>query len=226
MSKHVLITGSTGNLGSVVTEKMVAAGHSVTAIYEPNKTAGNVAGANYFPLNLLDDHDVTRFVDHLADRNEKINIAILLVGGFAMGNIASTTNVDLLAMYKLNFLTAFNVAKPLFNLMQKNGGGRIILTGAKPAIEGGGSEMMAYTLSKSLIFQFAKLLNEAGEKHNIVTSVIVPSIIDTPANREAMKDADYSKWVTPEAIAANILHLISDEGTVLRQPVIKLYNHA
>jgi len=86
--------------------------------------------------------------------------------------------------------------------------------------------MVAYSLAKSLIFRLADLMNEEAKGHNVVTSVVVPSTIDTPQNRKSMPDADPSKWVKAEAIA-NVIHFYcTEEAAVLREPVIKVYNNA
>ena len=85
---------------------------------------------------------------------------------------------------------------------------------------------LAYGLAKSLIFRLAELMNEEAKGHDVVTSVIVPSTIDTPANRASMPDADFSKWVTPEAIADVIYFYCSDAGAALREPVIKVYGNS
>jgi NAD(P)-dependent dehydrogenase (short-subunit alcohol dehydrogenase family) len=85
---------------------------------------------------------------------------------------------------------------------------------------------VAYGLSKSLIFRLAELLNAEAKSADIVTSVIVPSTIDTPENRAAMPDADFSTWVQPTMIAETIAYYASENARHLREPVIKVYNKA
>ena len=86
--------------------------------------------------------------------------------------------------------------------------------------------MVAYGLAKSLIFRLAELMNAEAKGTNVVTSVIVPSTIDTPQNRKSMPDADPTKWVKPEAIADVIYFYCTDAAAVLREPVIKVYNNS
>lgn len=86
--------------------------------------------------------------------------------------------------------------------------------------------MVAYALSKGLLFHLAELINEHGRKKNITATVIVPSTIDTLANRKAMPEADTTKWIKPEAIAESIAFLLTDPGMTLREGVLKLYNQA
>ena len=74
-----------------------------------------------------------------------------------------------------------------------------------------------------MLFKLAELLNAAGNTANIVTTVIVPGTIDTPANREAMPKADFSKWVAPEEIARTVAFYCRDENRSLREPVLKFF---
>jgi NAD(P)-dependent dehydrogenase (short-subunit alcohol dehydrogenase family) len=105
--------------------------------------------------------------------------------------------------------------------------GRLVFIGARPALKASqGKGLIAYALSKSLLFKVAELLNEEGKNKNVVASVVVPSTIDTPANRASMPDADPNNWVKPEEIA-DVLELIcSDKGNVLREPVYKVYGNS
>jgi NAD(P)-dependent dehydrogenase (short-subunit alcohol dehydrogenase family) len=81
-------------------------------------------------------------------------------------------------------------------------------------------------LAKSLIFRLAELMNDEAKGKNVVTSVVVPSTIDTPQNRKAMPDADFANWVKPDDIANVIYHHCTDEAAALRETVIKVYNNS
>jgi NAD(P)-dependent dehydrogenase (short-subunit alcohol dehydrogenase family) len=106
-------------------------------------------------------------------------------------------------------------------------GGRIVLVGARPALQPrDGASNVAYGLSKSLVLRLAEILNAEGADHNVVTSVIIPSTIDTPDNRAAMPKADFTKWVRPEDIAATIAFILSQPAQMLREPVFKVYGDA
>ena len=129
--------------------------------------------------------------------------------------------------YRLNFETAYNVARPVFVQMMKQGAGRIFLVGSRPGLDmSNANGMVAYGLGKSLIFRLAELMNAEAKGTNVVTSVIVPSTIDTPQNRQSMPDADFTKWVTPESIAAIIFFHTTVAAAALRDPVVKMYNKA
>ena len=144
-----------------------------------------------------------------------------------MGGIDSTDSAALKKMFSLNFETAFYTARPLFNHMMGTGYGRIVFVGARPALKAAqGKGMLAYALSKSLLFKLAELLNEEAKGKNVVISVIVPSTIDTPDNRESMPNSNPDNWVKAEQIADLLEVICSDKGSPLRETVLKIYNNA
>lgn len=224
MSRTIFITGASGNLGKATVEKFTSKGDRVIATVSPGKNLGfQVSGdLQTVEADLTDESSVNNVIQTVIAKNKTIDAAILLVGGFAMGGINETDGAALKKMFSLNFETAYFCARPLFNQMQKQNGGRIVLIGSRPAlIASAGKGVLAYALSKSLLFKLAEMLNAEGAANNVITSVVVPSTIDTPQNREAMPNADFSKWVTPEAIAEVIDFAVSNP--TLREPVLKVY---
>src|SRR5204863_927639 len=134
---------------------------------------------------------------------------------------------DILKQYKLNFETAYDVARPVFVQMMKQNSGRIFIIGSKPGLEAkNGKGMIAYGLAKSLIFRLAELMNDEARGKNVVTSVVVPSTIDTETNRKAIPAANFGDWVKAEQIADVIHYYSTDTASALREPVIKVYNNA
>jgi len=225
--KTAIVTGASGNLGQAVIKKLLAANYYVTGTIIPNDSVViDIRGRNFETaiVDLMQEELAQQFVNLMVAKHTTIDVAILTVGGFAMGNIISTSTADIANQYKLNFETAYNVARPVYTQMMKQGNGRIFLIGSRPGSDMKNSKgMVAYGLGKSLIFGLAELMNEEAKGTNVVTSVVVPSTIDTPQNRKSMPTADFSKWVTPEAIADVIYFYCSNEGAVLREPVIKVY---
>ena len=225
--KTAIVTGASGNLGQAVIKKLLAEDYYVTGTIIPNDSVTiNGKGKNFETavVDLMQDDLAGQFVDMMVAKHGAVDVAILTVGGFAMGNIINTSTADIAKQYKLNFETTYNVARPVFAQMMKQGHGRIFLIGSKPGSDMNNSKgMVAYGLCKSLIFRLAELMNVEAKGVNVVTSVVVPSTIDTPQNRESMPKADYSKWVTPEAIADVIYFHCSKEGAILREPLIKVY---
>jgi len=178
-------------------------------------------------VDLMNEEDSAKFVNEVTSKYGSVDAAVLTVGGFAMGSVAETKTSDIAKQYKLNFETAYNVARPVFVQMMKQNSGRIFIIGSKPGMSSVNSKgMVAYGLAKSLIFRLAELMNAEAKGTNVVTSVIVPSTIDTPQNRKSIPDADPAKWVKPEAIADVIYFYCTDGAAVLREPVIKVYNNS
>ena len=227
--KTVIITGASGNMGQAVVKKFLAEGFRVISTIVPNDPTGiDIKGKDFETaiVDLMDEKATQQFVEFSTAKHGSIDAAVLTVGGFAMGKIAETKTADITKQYKLNFETAYNTARPIFLQMMQQGSGRIFLIGSKPGLNMKNSKgTVGYGLAKSLIFRLAELMNEEAKGTNVVTSVIVPSTIDTPQNRLSMPDADFNKWVKPEAIADVIYFYCTDEATVLREPIIKIYNN-
>ena len=228
--KTIIVTGASGNIGQAVVKKFMAEGYMVVSTLAPNDPTGiAIQGKNLETamVDLAKEEEARQFVEFAAAKHGNIDAAVLTVGGFAMGKIADTKTADVLKQYQLNFETAYNVARPVFLQMMLQGYGRIFLTGSRPGHDMKNSNgMVAYGLSKSLLFRLAELMNEEAKATNIVTSVVVPSTIDTPQNRKSMSDADFSKWVKPEAIASAIYFHCTEEAASLREPVLKIYGNS
>jgi NAD(P)-dependent dehydrogenase (short-subunit alcohol dehydrogenase family) len=228
--KTAIVTGASGNMGQAVVKKFIDEGYNVIGTIIPNDPVPLDFPGDKFEkviVDLMSEDDSSKFVNTIISKYGSVDAAVLTVGGFAMGSVAETKTSDVAKQYKLNFETAYNVARPVFAQMQKQSSGRIFIIGSKPGLSSVNSKgMIAYGLAKSLIFRLAELMNAEARGTNVVTSVIVPSTIDTPQNRKAMPDSDPGKWVKPEAIADVIYFYCTDQASVLREPVIKVYNNA
>ncbi|KAA9039100.1 SDR family NAD(P)-dependent oxidoreductase [Ginsengibacter hankyongi] len=228
--KTIMITGATGNMGQAVVKKFVQEGYFVIGTVIPNDTTPINFPADKFEkvvVDLGDEEASGKFIDTVISKYKSVDAAVLTVGGFAMGSIVDTKTSDIEKQYKLNFETAYNVARPVFIQMLKQNSGRIFIIGSKPGLDArNGKGMVAYGLAKSLIFRLAELMNAEAKGKNVVTSVVVPSTIDTPPNRKAMPEAHFDNWVKPEAIADVIYWHCTDEAAALREPVLKVYNNA
>ncbi len=228
--KTIIITGANGNLGSVVTKAFLDEGYRVIA------TVASVAMKQDMPshvnlevhvVNLTNEAETLAFLDTAISKHEKIDAALLLVGGFAMGSIETTTIADIHQQLTLNFDTAYNVVRPLFKHMLLHEHGKIVFIGAKPALEAvAGKPLIAYGLSKSLLFKLAEYLNEEAKGKGVVITVIVPGTLDTALNRKNMPDVNPENWVKPSALAEILKFAVSDTASVIREPVIKVYNNA
>lgn len=229
MSQNIIISGASGGLGKDVVKKLSSLGNHLFVTYGA-KNAGlfdNDPNVNTTVVDLTDEQAALSFVNKTVAQAKSIQAGVFLVGGYAPGDLRHTDDQLLQKMFDLNFFTAFHLVKPLMDHFEGNGGGQFIFVGAKPALEAEqGKDNFAYALSKSLIFKMAEFINAAGKSKNITATVIVPSTIDTPANREAMPDADFTKWVAPADIAEGISFVLSEAGKKLREPVLKIYNQA
>ena len=228
--KSIIVTGASGNLGQAVVKKFLSDDFHVTGTIIPNDPVPlDITSPNFEKVivDLGSESDADGFVRDVVSKREGIDAAVLTVGGFAMGNISETKASDINKQYKLNFETAYHVARPVFAEMMKKGQGRIFLIGSRPGSNMSNSKgMVAYGLAKSLIFRLAELMNDEAKGKNVVVSVLVPSTIDTPQNRKSMPDATFEKWVTPESIADLIHFYCSPQASIVREPVIKVYNNS
>ena len=228
--KTAIVTGASGNLGQAVVSKFISEGYKVIGTVIPNDPVTmNFPGENFekVVVDLMNEDGSVKFIRSVIDKYKSIDAAVLTVGGFAMGKIADTSTADILKQYILNFETAYNIARSVFVQMMKQNNGRIFMIGSRPGLDARNSKgMVAYGLGKSLIFRLAEMMNLEAKDHNVVTTVVVPSTIDTPQNRKAMPDADPANWVKPEAIAGIIYFYCNAEAAALKEPVIKVYGNA
>lgn len=237
---HVVITGAGGNLGREVVRYFLEQGFRVTATVRDAAEASGLrreleSRGSYeskedllevTELELTDEEAVRGFAGGTG-RRQPVDAVFMLAGGFAMGGVKNTDLEAIRKQLSVNFETAYPLARAFFGHMKERGRGRLVFVGTRPALEpAAGKDMVAYALAKSLLFRLSEMLNEAARGTDVVSSVIVPSTIDTPANRQSMPDADFDKWVKPAQIAA-LLHMVcSDTGAPLRETVLKIYHRA
>ncbi len=227
MNQSVLITGASGNLGYAVCKKFLEEGHHVTAI------VGSIDHINFMShknllihaVDLSNETEAENSLKNIISKHGSYSFAVLTVGGFGMGGLKDTSLTDIREMIQLNFETAYATSRLLLlHFIEKGIRGRMILIGARPGLDLGLAEdLVAYGLSKSLVLGLAEIINATGRGSGIDAAVIVPSIIDTPSNRKAIPDADFSKWVRPEQLAENIYFLSTTAGREQRKVVFKVY---
>ena len=227
--KTAIVTGASGNLGSAVVKKFIKEGFFVagTAFHKHTSPDGFSDSYENTIVNLEDENESEKFVEKIINQQATIDVAVLTAGGFEMGSVAATKSSDIEKQYKLNFQTVYNIARPVFSQMLKQGHGRIFFIGSKAGLSAEfGKGVVAYGLTKSLLFRLAELMNDEAKGKNVVISVVVPSTIDTPQNREGMPHAHFENWVKAESIANIIYWHCTEEASAIRQPVIKIYNNA
>jgi NAD(P)-dependent dehydrogenase (short-subunit alcohol dehydrogenase family) len=228
--KTVIVTGANGNLGNAVTNMFLNKGYTVIATVSKEESKKELPAHDRLfieAIDLTNEEKTTSFVQNAIATHKKIDAALLLVGGFAMGKIAETSGEMIKKQIALNFETAYYVTRPLLQHMQEQNDGRLVFIGSRPALKpADGKNMVAYALSKSLLFQLADFINAEMRGKNIVATVAVPSTLDTEANRKSMPQANPDHWVKPEAMAEILEFICSDTASVLRETVLKVYNNA
>ena len=228
--RKILVTGANGHLGIAVVKKLLNEQHKVIAVIGKESANGLPDDPNLetWLVDLLDEEKVREFIKTVLEKNPDLNDAVLLVGGFSPGNMEGTSTGQIDKMIQLNFYTAYNMVRNLMpHFKAEAGGGRFIMIGARPPLKPSqGKDLLAYSLSKSLVFRLAEIIHAEGSGANVTATVIVPSTIDTELNRKNMPGADFSSWVPPEKIADTIAFSLSDAGKMLRETVIKIYNRS
>lgn len=223
----VIITGVSGNLGSALAAKFFQEGYKVYGIARSSRGSDFAQSHFHFiSSDLMDEQSAKQAVEEAIADAKQVDVAVLTVGGYAGGNWQETGTDLLRKMISLNVETTWNVVRPVFEHMLKNKKGRIFLTGARTGLHMEQAKFAAaYGLSKSLIFRMAELLNAEAKGTDVYVSVVAPSIIDTPENRQAMPNADFIKWESPESIAETIYHYSTAAPGQL-EPVLQANNIA
>lgn len=210
--KTVLITGASGNLGAACVSHFASEGWRVVMFVTPGKApTKNKKNIEAIEADLMDEKKTAAVMTKILKKHPAIDAALMLVGGFEAGGADKTDDAALQRMYDLNFLTAWHVARPLFIHMNGKAGGKLVFIGARPALDPkAGSNLVAYGLSKSLLFKLADYFNAASQ--TVRSHVIVFNALDTPQNRASMPKADRSTWVAPERVAERIMGVIEKGG--------------
>jgi NAD(P)-dependent dehydrogenase (short-subunit alcohol dehydrogenase family) len=225
--RHVVITGGTGALGIAIVGALLAAGAVCHVPYMDERKAqrfphrGNERVKLIGGCNLVDEAGVARAFDGVDDLWAAIHIA----GGFAMSPLAETDKAGLMAMIDANLVSCYLSCRAAVRAMTRHGaGGRIVNVAARQALEPRtGAGMTAYTVSKAGVAALTEALAQEVVGEGILVNAVVPSIMDTPANREAMPKAGHDAWPKVEDVAATILFLASPENRVTRGAVVSAY---
>ncbi len=221
--KVAIISGATGNLGKAVADKFLENNYHVIGTVHHKKQendAGN-SGLEEVELDLLYEDKAAGAVQEIIFKHKQIDAAVLTAGGFTMNDISKTHTSDIYAQFQLNFETAYNVARPVFLQMIKQNSGRIFLIGSQAGMNANNAKgVVGYSLSKSLLFRLAEIMNAEAKEKNVVVSVVVPSTIDTLENRKSMPEADFTTWQTPKQIAEVIYFYCTEAAEKLRKPII------
>lgn len=223
----VAVTGGTGALGTAVCAALLEAGARVhIPCFAPEELQA-------FPLAGREGLEVQEGVDLRSEEQVVAWYAALpplwasihCAGGFAMAPLAETTASSWRHLMQMNADTCFLCSREAVRNLRRSGrGGRIVNIAARPALEPRtGAGMAAYTASKAAVAALTEALGEELAGEGILVTAVAPSILDTPANRRAMPDADHEAWPKLEEVARVILFLASPENRVVRSGLVPVY---
>ena len=212
--KIVVVTGASGALGKVVVASALARGARIAAIdHAASAMKATPERIELGGVDLTDATEAKRAIDAAASHFGKLDTLVNIAGGFAFETTAEGDPKTWQRMYALNVLTALNASRSAIPHLAASGSGRIVNVGAMGALQAGAG-MGAYAASKAGVHRLTEAL-AAEWKGKITVNAVLPSIIDTAANRASMPNADFAKWVRPEELAEVILFLASDAASAV-----------
>lgn len=228
--KVIVITGAAGNLGRAVAQAF-AQRNARIALLDLNEQTTQAAvddlpkgtDARAYAVNLLEAEAVNQTLQSVIHDYGKVDVLANIAGGFTMGPlIQDTGNRDWEFMMNLNARSIFYTTRATIPCMLDNGGGRIINVSARAALEGKG-RMGPYCASKAAVKTLTESLAAENKFDNINVNCILPGTIDTPQNRDAMPEANFSNWVPPAALADVVMFLASEAARCVTGAAIPVY---
>lgn len=229
-----IITGAGGNLGGAVARAFYHAGASLVLV---EHNAGRLAIAypaeqfaparvHFAAADLTDEVAAEALVAGALDRFGMVDILANTVGGYRAGTPVHETSLETWEfMLALNARSAFLISKAVIPPMLARGSGKIVHVASRAGLSGG-ARQVAYSASKSAVVRLVETLAAELRHKGINANCVLPGTIDTPQNRAEMPDADFSKWVAPEAIADVILFLASDAARAVNGAAVPVYGRS
>lgn len=204
----VVVTGGFGVLGQATVKAALAAGLQVAAIdHAPVPTeAGDILALG--GVDLTDPAQATRAMDAVVERFGRLDALLNIAGGFVWQTTADGDPATWERLYRLNVLTALHASRAALPHLKASGAGRIVNVGANGAVRAAAG-MGAYAASKAGVHRLTEGLAEELKGGGVTVNAVLPSILDTAANRADMPDADFAAWVQPADLAAVMLFLAS-----------------
>jgi NAD(P)-dependent dehydrogenase (short-subunit alcohol dehydrogenase family) len=229
--KVALVAGGTGGLGSAVSLLFLEQGAKVVVTYRKeaefaalkSAAAANAAALEGRQVDITDEDDTAKFVADVVARHGRLDAVVNTIGGYAGGiKLWELETKTFDAMLSLNLRSGYALARAVLPAMLKQRRGSIVNVAAKAALDHGAGAA-AYAASKAAAVALMDSLAADTKGTGIRVNSILPSIIDTKANREAMPDADFATWPKPEDIAQVILFLCSDAAKTIHGAAIPVY---
>jgi NAD(P)-dependent dehydrogenase (short-subunit alcohol dehydrogenase family) len=217
--KVVVVTGASGALGRVVAEAALARGARVAGVdHAASQIPQTENRIELGGVDLSDAAQAKKAIDTVAAHFGRLDALVNIAGGFAFETVAEGDPKTWQHLYSLNVLTALNASRSALGHLAGSGAGRIVNVGAMGALQAG-SGMGAYAASKAGVHRLTEAL-AAEWKGKITVNAVLPSTIDTPANRASMPRADFEKWVKPQELAEVILFLVSSAASGINGALI------
>jgi NAD(P)-dependent dehydrogenase (short-subunit alcohol dehydrogenase family) len=219
-----VITGASGGLGTHVSRAFLDAGYGVMGIAR-RIPALEPPHPSFVPLEAdLSHRDSTeRAIEAAFARFQRIDVLAHLVGGFSGGKpVVETDQESWDRMFEVNVNSAFNLFRAVLPRMRRAGGGRIIAIGSRLALEPA-ANAVAYGASKAALVSLVRTVAAENKSAGITANIVLPSTMDTPANRQAMPGANVSRWVQPASVASLLVWLASEAGKDVNGAVIPVY---
>ncbi|KUL30510.1 SDR family NAD(P)-dependent oxidoreductase [Actinoplanes awajinensis] len=227
MTNTALVTGGTGGLGAATVVAFLAAGWRVVAPVRPGSEDRLPAGALPVPADLTTAAGAADAVAAATgDPAAPLTAVVNLVGGYAAsGLIADTPVEDFEAMFTANLRPTYLVTAAALPHLVAAGGGSVVCVSSRAAVAPFPGAA-GYVTSKAAVLAFAQTVAVEYRKQNVRCNTVLPSVIDTPANRTSMPDAAHDRWVRPEQIADTIVFLASDVSSPTSGAQIPVYGQA
>jgi NAD(P)-dependent dehydrogenase (short-subunit alcohol dehydrogenase family) len=213
-----IVAGGTGALGQSICLAFLSAGDTVCVPFAvPEETdalrarlgPAEAPRLDPAPCDVTDEAAVNRFVAGVIERHGRVDALVNAVGGFAGGDLASTSVADWNRMLTLNLNTAMLGCRAVLPAMTRARRGRIVNIASRAVVPPQGG-FIAYTVSKAAVITLTQALAQEVRPHGVTVNAVLPSTMDTPANRRAMPDADRSSWVSTDAVGLVVAFLASD----------------
>jgi NAD(P)-dependent dehydrogenase (short-subunit alcohol dehydrogenase family) len=226
MERTVVVTGGTGGLGAAVTRTLLDGGWRVVVPWYAEHELARVDEHERLTLVQADLTDPDSAANAVAQAGDSLRALVNLVGGFAQGERVHATPVDdFERLLRLNLRPTYLMCAAAIPAMLAAGGGSIVCVSARAAVQPFPGAA-GYITAKAAVLAFVDVLHAEYRDKGIRANAIMPSTIDTPANRESQPDADFDSWVKPEEIARVIAHLCSDDAGVTSGGHIPVYGRA
>lgn len=212
--KVFVITGASGALGKVVAEAAIARGARVAGIDYAAATTGTTADRiELGGVDLSDAAQASKAISAAASHFGRLDVLVNIAGSFSFETVSEGDPKTWQRLYTINVMTALNASRAAISHLVASEAGRIINIGAMGALQAAGG-MGPYAASKSGVHRLTEAL-AAELKGKVTVNAVLPSTIDTPANRRDMPKADFSAWVTANELADVILFLASDAASAV-----------